>query len=100
MKTILALIGLAAAIGFAQEPGMHKKQMKMMNMPHYDAANVTTISGSVTEVKQHMGMGIHLIVNTADQVYEVHVGPMAYLTKNKISFSKGDAVTVTGSKMK
>ncbi len=72
--------------------------------PMYDPATEVTVKGTVEEVKlistgRNSG-GTHLIVSTEQGKLEVHVGPTWFLEKNKMSFTKGDSVEVTGSKIK
>ena len=78
--------------------------------PTYDPKTETTIKGTVQEVKevpgygmgmhQGSGTGTHLTVKTDNDVYDVHVGPTWYLTREKYAFAKGDQVEVIGSKVK
>jgi hypothetical protein len=41
-----------------------------------------------------------LIVKTDKETLEVHLGPTAFLEKEKFTFAKGDQIEVTGSKVK
>jgi hypothetical protein len=71
----------------------------------YDPATETTVKGTVEEVKQIPGQrggasGTHLIVKTDKETLEVHLGPTAFLEKEKFTFAKGDQIEVTGSKVK
>ncbi len=72
--------------------------------PMYDPATEVTVKGSVEAVKQLTGpqgwAGTHLSLKTDKETIDVHVGPSWFLTQSKISFSKGDQVEVTGSKVK
>ncbi len=72
--------------------------------PMYDPKTETAINGVVQEVKEisghGMGTGTHLTVKADNAVYDVHVGPTWYLTREKYAFSKGDRVEVIGSKVK
>jgi hypothetical protein len=71
----------------------------------YDPATETTVKGTVEEVKRIPGQrgaasGVHLIVKTDKETLEVHLGPTAFLEKEKFTFSKGDQIEVTGSRVK
>jgi hypothetical protein len=91
------------SFSFAQPPpgGRH-------GSPMYDVKTETTITGAVESVETitgeaargHRGLGgTHLVVKTATETLEVHVGPTAYLTEKKIALTKGDAVEVLGSRV-
>ena len=62
------------------------------------------INGAILEVKEasgrSRGIGTHLTVKAGNDVYDVHVGPTWYLTREKYSFAKGDQVEVIGSRVK
>lgn len=91
VPTILMVFALPA---LAQRPG---------RMPHYDPATEVRVKGTVTEVQQvgrsGRWMGMHLILKTDSETFDVHLGPAAFLAQNQMSFSKGDAVEVLGSKV-
>ena len=92
-----AALVVSATASFAQR-GMGRGPM------NYDAATETTISGTVDEVKsvqpQGRGMGgIHIVLSAADHALEVHLGPAAFVASKGFAFTKGDAVTIIGSKV-
>lgn len=99
MKTLslyLAVILLTATTGvFAQggPPGMR----------NYDPKTETTVSGTVEDVQQHPGYrgstGTDLVLKTQEGSLEVYLGPSAFLSQQGFSFSKGDTIDVTGSKV-
>lgn len=74
-----------------------------MRGPNYDPKTETTINGVVQEVKEVPGAGrstgTHLVLKAGEDVYDVHVGPTWYLTREKYAFAKGDQVEVVGSKV-
>ncbi len=79
----------------------------MRNMPMYDPATETTLTGTVDSVQQFPGAccrgyqsGTHVTVKTDAGPTEVHLGPTTFLTKHELSFAKGDKIEVTGSKVK
>lgn len=91
---------LLMAVAFAQPPG------GMRRMPMYDPAAETTLTGTVESVEQYSGpccrgyhSGTHVMLKTEAGVTEVAMGPSAFLSKQELSFSKGDEIEVTGSKI-
>jgi hypothetical protein len=95
----IAISTLSVASALAQR-GMGQGAGRM-----YDPATETTVKGTVEEVKQIPGQrggasGTHLIVKTDKETLEVHLGPTAFLEKEKFTFAKGDQIQVTGSKVK
>ena len=76
--------------------------------PMYDVKTETTITGTVESIETITGPGgrgrrglggTHLIVKTKTDTLEVHVGPTAYLTEQKITLAKGDTVEILGSRV-
>ena len=98
--------------GPGQGPG------RSMHRPLYDPSTETTVKGTVQEVQELTGKpmpglsgtmsstcprgwsGAHLTLRTDQGTLIVHVGPTAYLMSKNFSFSKGDELTITGSKVK
>ncbi|MFN7947602.1 MAG: DNA-binding protein [Blastocatellia bacterium] len=72
---------------------------------NYNPSTETTIKGTVGEVKQITGRGgglsagTHLTVRTDKGNLQVHVGPAAWLEKQRFTFAKGDQLEVLGSKV-
>ncbi len=70
----------------------------------YDPSTETTVKGTVEKVLEVPGKqgwnGIHLTLRVDNQTYDVHVGPSDYVSKNGFTFSDGDQIQVTGSKIK
>ena len=98
LLTLLTLC-VAATLVFAQRQAGQGK-----GMPRYDPSTETTVTGVVQEVKQVSGQGAwggtHLTLDTGARPLDVHVSPSAFLTKQQITFAKGDRIEVTGSKVK
>jgi hypothetical protein len=71
---------------------------------YYDPSTETTVKGTVEKVLEVPGKqgwnGIHLTLRVDNQTYDVHVGPSDYVSKNGFTFSDGDQIQVTGSKIK
>ena len=92
---VLGLVGLSTPT-FAQR-AMHG------GPAHYNPATEVTLTGTVDEVK-HMTQGkgqggLHLILATQPGPMEVILGPAGFVSSKNFTFAKGDALTVTGSKM-
>ncbi len=71
--------------------------------PKYDLATEATLKGSIDEVKEitsAKGPSLHLMVKSGTQVIEVYLCPNAFLQELQLNFTKGDEVTVVGSKVK
>ncbi|HXJ94384.1 MAG TPA: hypothetical protein VMT20_16170 [Terriglobia bacterium] len=119
-RTGRALLALAAMALFTAPPAM--AQMgggpgRSMRGPLYDPSTETTVKGTVEEVQQLTGnqmqgasgtmwstcprgwAGTHLALRTDQGTLIVHVGPAAYLANKNFSISKGDELSITGSKV-
>jgi DNA/RNA endonuclease YhcR with UshA esterase domain len=72
-------------------------------MRNYDPKTEVTVKGTVEDVQEIAGRngrtGTHLLLKTDSGTLPVHVGPSAYILKNQFSFSKGDEISVLGSKV-
>jgi hypothetical protein len=70
----------------------------------YDPSTEATVKGTVDNVVQQTGRrafsGTHLVLKTDAGDLTVHVGPSGYISAQGFSFAKGDALEVTGSKVK
>jgi hypothetical protein len=93
------LAGLGAVGAFANSGQRSANRSRI-----YDRTTETKINGVIQEVKEVPGpgktTGTHLTVKADGQVYDVHVGPTWYLTREEYTFAKGDTVEVIGSKVK
>jgi hypothetical protein len=78
-----------------------RKQRQMAR--GFDPATITTVSGEVTAVDRRQGRrvseGVHAELKTSDGTLDVHLGPAAYLSQQKLDLAKGDQIEVTGSKV-
>jgi hypothetical protein len=67
----------------------------------YDSKSEVTIAGIIQQVVQATGkqslMGVHLLVDSAGTITDVHVGPQSFLSSSGFSFAPGDTVKVTGA---
>jgi hypothetical protein len=72
--------------------------------PNYDVATEVTLTGAIEEVKtiQGPGMqgGVHLMLKTAKETIEIDLGPESFQKKQNYKLSKGDDITVIGSRVK
>lgn len=90
----LLLLLTAASYSFAQAS---------QGMPHrYDPATEITVTGTVEEVLHPNGpngmLGTHVNLKTESGVFDVHVGPETFISKQGFTIEKGDTLTVIGSK--
>jgi hypothetical protein len=122
--TLIALLALAtiALITPAQVMGQMVRGPgqgpgRAMRGPVYNPATETTVKGTVEEVQQLTGKalrgpsgtmrsvcprgwaGTHLALTTNQGTLIVHVGPAAFLAAKNFSITKGDELTITGSKV-
>lgn len=69
----------------------------------YNPSTETTVKGTVEKVTEIAGRGnwngIHLNLKVDGQTYDVHVGPTNFLSTSGFTFSAGDQIEVTGSKI-
>ena len=79
-----------------------------MGMPMYDKRAEVTVIGTVEEVREMTGMGgnaggsmhgMHVMLKTDKETFEVHLGPVHYLKEQKVDLAKGDAIEVSGARM-
>src|SRR5579864_4152540 len=93
----LVLIITPVAAGQKSGPGVA--------VPKYDPAVEVTFKGTVEEVRDRQcpvsgGMGSHLILRLSpSQTIEVHLASSKFVKTYDLVFSKGDAVTVVGTKV-
>ena len=90
---------LCATAGVSQG---HKKDDA--SLPKYDPSTETKTKGVVDEVKL-LPLGIRkdfteLIIKSGDDKVHIYVCPKPFQEEMGISFSKGDEIAVTGSKVK
>jgi hypothetical protein len=72
--------------------------------PSYDVATEVTLMGAIEDVKTIPGPGlqggVHLMLKTAKETIEIDLGPEWFLKKQNHQLSKGDDITVIGSRIK
>lgn len=70
----------------------------------FNPATVETVSGEVVRVDRFtpgrgMGYGVHLVLKTATESLDVHLGPSWYVEQQGLTFASGDKLEVTGSRI-
>ena len=95
----LALILVSLCLG----PALAQKNQEL-NPPKYDAHTETKMKGTVEEVKlPPKGSGkeiAHLLIKNGTETVDVYLCPPSFLGDMGVSFSKGDEIALTGSKVK
>jgi len=82
-----------------------QKSTSGVTVPKYDPAVEGTFKGTVEEVRDREcpmsgGMGSHLIIRLSPtQTIEVHLASTKFVKTYDLVFSKGDVVTVVGTKV-
>ncbi len=88
----LAAVAILVPSVFAQAP------------PKYDPATETKLKGVVEEMKLNPPTGgkpvVYLVIKSGEDKVQVFLCPKSFLDEMGVSFSAGDAVQVTGSKVK
>jgi hypothetical protein len=86
---------VTATMLWAQKPGGSPG-------PKYNAANETTIKGTVEEIKIVPGAmeGVHLMLKSGTETTFVHVAPEPFLKEMETEFAKGDQLEIVGCKIK
>ena len=74
------------------------------NPPKYDVQTETKMKGTVEELKFPSADSkkevVHMIAKSGDDTVDIYLCPKAFLEDMGISFSKGDEIAMTGSKIK
>lgn len=72
--------------------------------PKYDASTETKIKGTIEDLKVpekgHEKDIVHLTMKNGDETVDIYLCPKSFMDDMGISFSKGDEITFTGSKIK
>jgi len=101
---LVALVGPLVTTTWAQQRS-GKTMKKQMYEREYDAAAIETIEGEVIEVtynpdrRNAARMGVHVVVATDSDTIPVHLGPVWYMEQQEEKITKGDKVTITGSRI-
>jgi len=72
--------------------------------PKYDAQTETKMKGTVEDVtlpaSGHEKEIVHLVMKNGTETVDIYLCPKSFLDDMGVAFSKGDEITVTGSKVK
>ena len=79
-----------------------KAQGTNAGTPKYDSQTETTVKGTVEELKLPAKANeiAHLIVKSGSETVDVYLCPKSFLDDMSLSFTKGEEIAVTGSKVK
>jgi hypothetical protein len=73
-------------------------------VPKYDSHTETKMKGTVEDVtlpaSGHEKDIVHLVMKNATETVDIYLCPKSFLDDMGVAFSKGDEITVTGSKVK
>lgn len=100
MNRMLLLLAGVALVAFSQGGGRREGR----NVPRYDRMTEATFSGTIGEVREvdhpgFRGKGLHATLKTEQGSFDVHLGPVWFIGKEKFSFAKGEEIEVVGSKV-
>ncbi len=107
-RQVLVIVGLAAAIAWADSPiqwrGSRGWEPESSYCRLYDARHVETVKGVIERVEKitpmkGMGYGVYLMLKTTSESVPVHLGPKEFVEKQSIQLQTGDSVEVTGSRV-
>jgi hypothetical protein len=70
----------------------------------YNANTVETIKGEIVKIERIMPMrgmshGVHLMVKTAKETLDVHLGPAWYIENQDVKLTVGDKIEIKGSRI-
>jgi hypothetical protein len=107
MKTsyIIILMVTVALVLIITPVAAGQKSGAGVAVPKYDPAVEATFKGTVEEVRDRQcpvsgGMGSHLMLRLSpSQTIEVHLASSKFVKTYDLVFSKGDVVTVVGTKV-
>lgn len=96
---LLLLAGLPVQAQRGQGKGLKANRESM-----YNTQTVSTIQGEVIEIikkpaKNGPHEGMHLMVRSADETIEVHLGPVWFLENQEQQIALHDELTITGSRI-
>ena len=94
VAAVVAIVACGVAVGAQRGSG---------SPPQYDPKTEVTLQATVMKIIQIEGRGsggTHLVVKSGDETLEVLLGPQWFLADRKYVFAVGDAITVTGARLK
>jgi hypothetical protein len=101
----LGQIGVVAVVVAGGSTLMAAQRGARQGPANYNVATEVTLAGTVDQVIEIPAPGrgeggVHLMLRTEAGLTEVHLGPRAFMTGKGFTFAKGDAISVTGSKVR
>jgi hypothetical protein len=97
-KSVFLTIAVLCALPLVAEKAQET------NRPKYDLSTEAKMRGTVEEVKLPPKGSekeiAHLLLKTGTETVDVYLCPASFLDDMGVSFSKGDEITLTGSKVK
>ena len=94
ISLVLAVSVLMSARSYSQNGGG----------PKYDAATETKMKGTVEELKLpekgHDKEIVHLVMKNGDETVDIYLCPKSFMDDMGVTFTKGDEIAFTGSKVK
>lgn len=106
MKTWRAIAVLLGTLAVVLSVSVSASQKPSSAVPKYDKSTEAVFKGTVEEVKDREcpvsgGTGSHLILKMENgSLIEVHLSLTRFVTQYELVFHKGDALEVTGVKVK
>lgn len=101
---VVVLLAVGALLGGATLSAELQGRSGTQSPPMYNVATEVTLTGAINEVQTIAGPagqgGVHLMLTTSTETVRVNLGPSWFLTQEKYVLAKGDALTVTGSRVK
>jgi hypothetical protein len=74
------------------------------SVPKYDATTETKMKGTIEELKLpekgHEKDIVHLVMKNGDETVDIYLCPKSFMDDMGVTFSKGDEISFTGSKIK
>jgi predicted PhzF superfamily epimerase YddE/YHI9 len=99
---VFLLICFAVLLAIAARA--QKTESKTPGPPKYDLQTETKVKGTIEEVKMPPKGGekeiVHLMVKVGPDTLDVYLSPKSFLDDMAMDFSKGDEISLTGSKVK
>ena len=98
--TVTILFVVASVLVLAQQ------KTSTEAVPKYDPSAEAVFKGTVEEVRDRecpvrRGMGAHILLKTGEgKTIEVHLATTKFVKSYELAFNKGDAVEITGVKVK
>ena len=104
MKPFFALFVLAATGALAAEPSPGRPAPPRRGAAYrmnFDPATIESVDGTIEKVLvRQMGrmQGVHVLLKTASDTVEVHLGPSWFIDNQETKLEAGDTVNVRGSR--